>query len=557
MANLQTQRRRRLPLELKCEVISALPFQHGRHMLLLCNPIAKNWWGSVRAEKPMSKNRYFEVKVLEKKGRIFIGLATKQMPLDGWIGLYEGTYGYEGSSTFWGPHEGSGTIWGHEVEGCSRSSGRPYINGKPRFDVGDVIGCGVNLATRQIIYTKNGKRLEHLWPTFTNLDQSEEVRLLCARISLLERQQTMNYGKKLEESCAKFELENKALRAEHQKLLNAHMALQTKMEEYQKQQTIDNLAEKLKASIDQLSLKHQRELENLMEEMKKQREMDVVELEKQKLSNANKFAELEKYQKEQQLNIVDLQKTVATLTQKIGLINQWDSAACHYKLALIRPDRLIVQRNGDLGASSVRAEKQMPENPYGISYFEVKILAKTTGNIFIGLATKRMPLNSPVGPHDGTFAYESWGNFWGHEGGALSALKNQCRKIVTSNRIFIGLATKQMPLDKFVGAHEGTYGYVRDGEFWGHEFDGCGHTANARHYIAGKPSFGFGDVVGCGVNLATRQIIYTKNGKRLDTANLFVDSAADLFPCVSMARPGTKIEANFGPNFQFKIADEI
>uniref|UniRef100_A0A183BRG7 Takusan domain-containing protein n=1 Tax=Globodera pallida TaxID=36090 RepID=A0A183BRG7_GLOPA len=68
---------------------------------------------------------------------------------------------------------------------------------------------------------------EHLWPTFTNLDQSEE----------------------------------KALRAElaHQKLLNAHMALQTKMEEYQhkQQQTIDDLTEKLKVSIEQLWLKHQ------------------------------------------------------------------------------------------------------------------------------------------------------------------------------------------------------------------------------------------------------------------------------------------------------------
>uniref|UniRef100_A0A183BW43 Growth arrest-specific protein 8 n=1 Tax=Globodera pallida TaxID=36090 RepID=A0A183BW43_GLOPA len=149
---------------------------------------------------------------------------------------------------------------------------------------------------------------------------------------------------------AKFELEIKELRAElaHQKLLNAHMALQTKMEEYQKQQqqTIDDLTEKLSVSVEQLSLKHQGELEKLsnahkklMEEMKEQREKDVAELEKQKQSN-EKVVKLEKYQKEQQLNIVDLQEAVATLRE--------------------------------LGWISVIAEEPLPENPY----FEVKILVE-------------------------------------------------------------------------------------------------------------------------------------------------------------------------------------
>uniref|UniRef100_A0A914IE37 B30.2/SPRY domain-containing protein n=1 Tax=Globodera rostochiensis TaxID=31243 RepID=A0A914IE37_GLORO len=320
---------------------------------------------------------------------------------------------------------------------------------------------------------------ENLGPTFTNLDQSEEVRLLRARNAQLERQQTMNYGKTFEQ--IELEHENKELRAElaHQKLLIAHMALQIKVEEYQNKQhqkTIDELTD---FSIDQFSL-----------------ETD------QKALSAT-IDQMEEYQKQQQQNIIDLQKTVAVLNDTIngkGLIpqqNRWDSSVCHKNLTLSEPSRLIVQKNGKNWEScAVLAERAIRKD--GIVYFEVKVLEKK-GNVSIGLGAKQMA----------------------------------------------------------VVDYRGTYSYQSAGYFWGHEVDGCGHTTNGRPYINGKPEFGVGDVVGCGVNLATRQIIYTKNGRRLDTANLFVDYAADLFPRVKLYHPGDKIEANFGPNFKFDIAEGI
>uniref|UniRef100_A0A914HCG4 B30.2/SPRY domain-containing protein n=1 Tax=Globodera rostochiensis TaxID=31243 RepID=A0A914HCG4_GLORO len=193
MANVQIQRRRRLPLELQCEVISALPFQHGRRMLFLCNPIATNcivlvrkqkghfenrwdstachnnlalsepdrltvqyngetnWqWSSVIAEKPMSNNPCFEMKILDQTDRVYIGLAPKQIPLIDLIGYRKSSYACSSRGNF----------LGHEVNGCSHYIGRPFIRGKPPFDVGDVVGCGVNLENGQIIYTKNGQRFD-------------------------------------------------------------------------------------------------------------------------------------------------------------------------------------------------------------------------------------------------------------------------------------------------------------------------------------------------------------------------------------------------------------
>ncbi|KAI3418350.1 Ran-binding protein 9 [Globodera pallida] len=291
-------------------------------------------------------------------------------------------------------------------------------------------------------------------PNFTNLDPSEELRLLRARIAQLERQQTT----KPSTSNASFNL----LTSRGMNQLKGELF--AKLEEYQKQ-----LQQNIHAKL---------------EEYQKQLQQNI-------------HAKMEEYQKQLQQNIdalTEAQKGNGLMSQQ----NRWDSTACHENLMLSEPDRLIVQCTGNnLGKYySVFAKRSLPKK-FGNFYYEVTILEK------------------------------------------------ECD-------VCIGLATKQMPLDETVGWSEGTYAYASCGTFWGHEVEGCSYTNNGRPSIfRGVPYFGVGDVIGCGMDLATRQIIYTKNGRRLRTNDLLVASAAELFPCVSLYFG--KIKATFGPNFEFKF----
>ncbi|KAI3410354.1 Ran-binding protein 9 [Globodera pallida] len=196
--------------------------------------------------------------------------------------------------------------------------------------------------------------------------------------------------------------------------------------------------------------------------------------------------------KEQIAKVAENVNIVALAVSKIGLTtrNRWDIAACHEDLSLIGPERLIVHYTGAFnGYRSVFAVEPIRKLDFGICYYEVKILKK-------------------------------------------------------NDIVCIGLATKQTPLLGPFRDHEGTFGYDGSGIFWGHAFSGCKRNRQGRPIIIGNPSFDKNDVVGCGVNLTTREIIYTKNGERLATEGLVV-STDDLFPCVSMNQKGVKIEANF------------
>ncbi|KAL3080406.1 hypothetical protein niasHT_031313 [Heterodera trifolii] len=114
--------------------------------------------------------------------------------------------------------------------------------------------------------------------------------------------------------------------------------------------------------------------------------------------------------------------------------------------------------------------------------------------------------------------------------------------------IFFGFADKkQIKLEEtIVPSDFGTYSYISQGNF------------NINGEWMEVDSFDENDIVGCGINWATRQVFYTKNGRRHGSFHL-VDNSSNavpdqLFPFVSLYTIGDEIEANFGPNFKFNLA---
>ncbi|KAL3086810.1 hypothetical protein niasHS_008597 [Heterodera schachtii] len=119
-------------------------------------------------------------------------------------------------------------------------------------------------------------------------------------------------------------------------------------------------------------------------------------------------------------------------------------------------------------------------------------------------------------------------------------------KNIKSLMIF-GFTVKQKTKFEWI-FQNGTFAYDIYGGIW---INGGRKGRNAKY------SYGAGDTVGIGVNSSNWQIIFTKNGLCLDSADFFVDPSFvdDSFhPFVTLFNFEDKIEANFGPNFKFDLA---
>ncbi|GAQ84119.1 spla ryanodine receptor domain-containing protein [Klebsormidium nitens] len=111
------------------------------------------------------------------------------------------------------------------------------------------------------------------------------------------------------------------------------------------------------------------------------------------------------------------------------------------------------------------------------------------------------------------------------------------------NCIAIGFTDENFKHSRQPGWEAGSYGYHGD--------DGKAYHASGRGDAYG-PTFTTGDVVGAGVNHATQEIFFTKNGKHLGVA--FADVREILYPTVGLHSKNERVEVNFGKRpFKFDL----
>ncbi|KAL3117413.1 hypothetical protein niasHT_000164 [Heterodera trifolii] len=348
------------------------------------------------------------------------------------------------------------------------------------------------------------------------LENGQEMELKMAKLEL-------ENVKKM----AKLEIENKEQKLKLQELMIEQKALKEKMTKIEQEKEKNAIAAdqltKILEKISEMEKQQKQQNENTtkaVEERFSQLQNDqkiilekITEMEKQKKqqnenttkATSDQFSKMQNDQKILLEKISELEKR----KQRKALLNfqqnYWDANFCHKELEIIGDKSLIVHYKGNTSDfSSVFA-----------------IFLEWCCSVF---AVHPFLLNN--NSFD-IFYYEI----------SVQNIKS---------RLIFGFALKQQ--DKLFGRMEnGAYSYESDGEI-------C--INGERKGRNDKYSYGVGDTVGIGVNLATRQIILTKNGLRLGSSRLFVASSFvnnSFYPFVSLVYSGDKIEANFGPNFKFDL----
>ncbi|KAK0208025.1 concanavalin A-like lectin/glucanase domain-containing protein, partial [Desarmillaria ectypa] len=111
--------------------------------------------------------------------------------------------------------------------------------------------------------------------------------------------------------------------------------------------------------------------------------------------------------------------------------------------------------------------------------------------------------------------------------------------------ISIGFTGRDVKVSRLPGWEPNSWGYHGD--------DGCSF-ATERNGTAYGPTYGLGDVIGCGIDFTTNRAFFTKNGTLIGPVFENVGENLDLFPSVGLQHSNEMIRANFGHEpFKFDI----
>ncbi|KAL3092043.1 hypothetical protein niasHS_005993 [Heterodera schachtii] len=491
---------------------------------------------------------YFEIEIIHMKNCATIGLGTKAMPLDQRVGMHSDSYGCTTNGLFL-------------MNGS-------FKNGKTKFSAGDIVGFGINLASGRIIFTKNGLPLDSTnW--FVSPSAGDPL-FACVSLHNSGDKIMANFGPHFKFDLASVEIFSNPNR----NFLDAnacHNRMQITGAEslmvFCKEGTAWNsvFAKYPISSCDSYIFY----FETLIEKMgyvtiglaTKAMPLDEV------VGNwDNSYG----YHSYGSFYINNSARTYGSPKFSSG-----DIIGCG---VIMDTGRIIFTKNGqiidssDLFISSFSSIADLlfpcfslhntgdtiranfgPNFKFDISNVEECLSKQQKQNCWD--ANDRHSDLDIIGDKLSTINYKANGNAWRSAFTKYSWLSMNCdifyfeiRVINVKSHLLIGFAPKQKSsLGGTVRNCIGTFAYEGDGTFW---VNGAKINGNL------TTKFTHGDIVGCGTHLETRQIIFTKNGKRLDTTNWLIPSPIDpLFPCVSLFDCGDKIEANFGPNFKFDLAN--
>lgn len=117
------------------------------------------------------------------------------------------------------------------------------------------------------------------------------------------------------------------------------------------------------------------------------------------------------------------------------------------------------------------------------------------------------------------------------------------------SHISIGFAGHGVKFSRLPGWEPNSWGYHGD--------DGCSFAAE-KNGTAYGPTYGAGDIIGCGIDFTSRRAFFTKNGSFIGPVFENVGKDIDLYPSVGLQHAGEIIRVNFGHEpFKFDIDSHV